>query len=96
MEALASNKTNGSHEPNIDESMVEVQELLKVLKPIDRSIIILKVLHEKNFEEIGKIIEMKPACARKRFERAKKSIVNNFETYKGGVCNEECSKRCRA
>lgn len=96
LEALASNKTNCSHEPNYEESMAEVQELLKVLKPIDRSIIVLKVLHEKSFDEIGKIIEMKPASARKRFERAKKSIISNFETYKGGVSNEECSTRCRA
>ncbi len=96
LEALAFNKTNRSHEPNYEESMAEVQELLKVLKPIDRSIIILKVLHDKSFEEIGKIIEMKPASARKRFERSKKKVVNNFETYKGGVSNEECSTRCRA
>lgn len=96
LETVACQKTKCNKEPYCEGNIGETYELLKVLKPIDRSIIILRILHEKSFEEIGKIIDMKPSSARKRFERAKKRIAKDFETCKGGLSNEECSSRCRA
>lgn len=93
LEVLASSKTKCDSRLKHKEDMEDVQEILRVLKPVDRSIMVLKVLYEKSFEEIGKIIGMKPATARKRFERAKKNIVSDFETRKGGISNEECYTR---
>jgi RNA polymerase sigma-70 factor (ECF subfamily) len=63
------------------EDKLEENELNKILNnalnkipPKDRCIIISKNIEEKSFEEIGVIMNLKPATVRKRYERLKKKL----------------------
>ncbi|MDR0270575.1 RNA polymerase sigma factor [Paenibacillus sp.] len=51
-----------------------VGEILGHLSSEDRNLILLRVVDERSFEEIGQIIGCKPAAARKKYERIKKRL----------------------
>jgi len=61
---------------------------LKKLSSSDKSILILRVLEEKSFEEIGKILNMKSATVRKRYERSKKKLRLILTSKEGVILNE--------
>jgi len=60
------------------------QKLLDLLSTQDRSILLLRIVEQKSYEEIGAIIDAKPATVRKRFERAKRKIRSVIEAQKEG------------
>ncbi len=77
------------------ESDLEGNELGKTLakaleriSPSERSVLILRALEEKSFEEIGNALGIKPAAARKRYERARKKAKTILAGKQGGIFNE--------
>lgn len=62
---------------------------LKKLTSTDRSIIILRTLEERSYEELGTILNIKPATIRKKYERARKKLKRFLIQVKGGAGNEE-------
>jgi len=78
------------------EDKLEENELNKILNnalnkipPKDRCIIISKNIEEKSFEEIGVIMNLKPATVRKRYERLKKKLKLIITQSEGGIVNEK-------
>lgn len=67
---------------------VELISALSKITPVDKSILILRILEEKNFEEISKILDIKPATLRKKYERARKKLKTILISQKGGIVNE--------
>ncbi|SDW91189.1 RNA polymerase sigma-70 factor, ECF subfamily [Paenibacillus sp. PDC88] len=51
-----------------------IHELLSLLSPEDRNLLVLRVSEEKSFEEISRIMNRTPAALRKRFERIRKKL----------------------
>jgi RNA polymerase sigma-70 factor (ECF subfamily) len=79
------------------EERLEENELNKLLNdaldkisPKDRCIIISKNIEEKSFEEIGIILDMKPATVRKRYERLRNKLKFILAQNEGGMLNERC------
>jgi RNA polymerase sigma-70 factor (ECF subfamily) len=69
------------------------EDLLKGLSKLkigDRSIIVLRVVEEKSYEEICLILNISKASARKKFERAMSKFKKYFFEEKGGIKNEGC------
>lgn len=68
----------------VDESMA-IDALLAKLSVEDRSVMVLRIIEDKTFEEIGAILHASPATARKRFERAKRKAKKwiQLENEKG-------------
>ncbi|CAM4459445.1 RNA polymerase sigma factor [Paenibacillus tarimensis] len=60
------------------ESNMLLRDLLSLLSPLDRSILLLRLVEDKSFGEIGQITGIKPATVRKRFERAKGQLKKSF------------------
>jgi RNA polymerase sigma-70 factor (ECF subfamily) len=52
----------------------DLSQWLMDLSPIEKQILLLRVLEEKSFNEIGVILDQNPATLRKRYERIKKKI----------------------
>lgn len=71
------------------EDRLAIDRVLSTLNSLDRSIILLRVLEDKTYEEIGTIINAKPSYVRKRFERAKNKILQNFTFTEGVLENEQ-------
>jgi RNA polymerase sigma-70 factor (ECF subfamily) len=61
---------------------------LKKLPPADKSVLLLRTLEEKTFEEISVILGVKPAAARKKYERGKKKLKATLTCTEGGFVNE--------
>jgi RNA polymerase sigma-70 factor (ECF subfamily) len=68
-----------------------LKSVLNKISPKDRSIIISKIIEEKSFEEIGIILNMKPATIRKRYERLRKKLKSILTQTEGGMVNEKYS-----
>lgn len=71
------------------ESLMAIENMLSLLSSLDRSIMLLRILEDKTYDDIGEIINATPAFARKRFERAKNKIIKNCALVKGGSENEQ-------
>lgn len=71
------------------ESHMAITDALSTLSSRDRSIMLLRILEDKTYEEIGSIINASPELARKRFERAKRKIIKNGILAKGDLENEQ-------
>lgn len=54
----------------------QLQSILAHLKPEERSLLLLRVIENYSFEEIGQIFEKPPATIRKRYERLKVKVKN--------------------
>ena len=53
----------------------EVIKKIQLLPDIFREVLLLKFVHEMNDKEIAKVLEISPAAARKRVERARQRIA---------------------
>lgn len=49
-----------------------LRKALSALSPEDRTVLMLRILEEKSYEEIADILGKRPAAIRKKYERAKK------------------------
>nr|WP_152382095.1 sigma-70 family RNA polymerase sigma factor [Paenibacillus brasilensis] len=65
----------------------EVDELLLKLHSEERNLVLLKVVEQYSFEEIGQIMDCKPATLRKKYERLRKKLIQQ-KMKKGGLTNE--------
>lgn len=52
----------------------QLESILVHLKPEERSLLLLRVIENYSFEEIGQIFEKPPATIRKRYERLKVKV----------------------
>ncbi|WP_246061340.1 RNA polymerase sigma factor [Paenibacillus oralis] len=52
-----------------------VMELLDPLTPSERNLVLLKAVEQYTFEEIGQIMDCKPATLRKQYERIRNKLV---------------------
>ncbi|MDP4183290.1 MAG: RNA polymerase sigma factor [Bacillota bacterium] len=52
----------------------ELNSALKILASKDRTILILRCVEEKSYDEISDIVKLKQSAVRKRYERAKKKL----------------------
>lgn len=57
----------------------ELNAILAQLKPEERALIVLRIVENKSFDEISLILSLKPATARKRYERIKAKIQKMIE-----------------
>lgn len=71
--------------PSDDER--EVDELLMNLNSEERNLVLLKAVEQYSFEEIGEIMDCKPATLRKKYERLRKKLIQQ-KMKKGGLTNE--------
>lgn len=71
--------------PSDDER--EVDELLMNLNSEERNLVLLKAVEQYSFEEIGQIMDCKPATLRKKYERVRKKLIQQ-KVKKGGLTNE--------
>ncbi|MBJ9987763.1 RNA polymerase sigma factor [Paenibacillus sp. S28] len=69
------------------DSVPEVEELLMGLKPEERHLVLLRAVEQYSFEEIGQIMDCKPATLRKKYERVRKKLILQ-KKIKGGVTHE--------
>lgn len=69
----------------------ELNKVLQKLSADDRSLLILKNIEEKSFEEIALILSIKPATIRKRYERLRKKLRVSLSETRGGIVNENYS-----
>ncbi|MGZ7442589.1 RNA polymerase sigma factor [Paenibacillus sp. TH7-28] len=60
-----------------------VMELLDPLTPSERNLVLLKAVEQYTFEEIGQIMDCKPATLRKQYERIRNKLVQ-YKRNKGG------------
>lgn len=63
-----------SAEQVYEEQTPDLSQWFMDLSPIEKQILLLRVLEDKSFNEIGEILGKSPATMRKRFERIKKKI----------------------
>lgn len=56
-----------------------------------RSVLILRAIEDKSYEEIAVIFDKKPDTVRKQYERARKKVEAYLEIEKGGKANEKVS-----
>ncbi|GGF96916.1 RNA polymerase sigma factor [Paenibacillus albidus] len=61
------------------------------LTPEESNLLILKVVEQYSFEEMGQIMECKPASLRKKYERLRKKLVQQ-RTNEGGRSHETMAK----
>jgi RNA polymerase sigma-70 factor (ECF subfamily) len=71
------------------ESKAEINDFLSKLSPKDREIIILRCIQELSFREISLKLSISEPTARKRFERARKSILKmeDIRNYEKRICS---------
>ncbi|WP_339291539.1 sigma-70 family RNA polymerase sigma factor [Paenibacillus sp. FSL W8-0187] len=60
-----------------------VMELLDPLTASERNLVLLKAVEQYTFEEIGQIMDCKPATLRKQYERIRNKLVQ-YKRDKGG------------
>ncbi|GJM71679.1 hypothetical protein HMSSN036_38950 [Paenibacillus macerans] len=58
-------------------------ELLDPLTPSERNLVLLKAVEQYTFEELGQIMDCKPATLRKQYERIRNKLVQ-YKRNKGG------------
>ncbi|MFB5676633.1 RNA polymerase sigma factor [Paenibacillus terreus] len=61
-----------------------VMEMLDPLTPSERNLVLLKAVEQYTFEEIGQIMDCKPATLRKQYERIRNKLVQ-YTRNKGGM-----------
>ena len=58
------------------ESIQELVDIIKTLKEPYREVIFLRFYHGLSYDEIAKLLQIEPATARKRIERARVKLMN--------------------
>ena len=66
-----------------------LERIWRRLSAEERTLMILRVLEEKEYEEIAALLDKKPAALRKQFERLLKKCQRYFPTAKGVADNEQ-------
>jgi len=57
----------------------ELNSALEKLSKIDRTILVLRCVEDKEYDEISEVVDLKPANVRKRYERARKKLKAMLE-----------------
>ena len=70
-----------------DELSLSLQKAITMLSPEDRSVLMLRVLEEKSYEEIASILGKPLSTVRKKYERARKRVKLNIDKMKGVIIN---------
>ncbi|WP_340026375.1 sigma-70 family RNA polymerase sigma factor [Paenibacillus sp. FSL K6-1096] len=73
------------------DSQTTLKELLDLLTTEERHILVLRALHRYDFNEIGEMLNMKPATVRKKYERLRKKLQAK-EAKEGGTVNASVTK----
>lgn len=60
-----------------------------MLPPEDKTVLMLRVLEEKSYDEIAEILGKRSCTVRKKYERAKKKVKQNIDAMKGVIVNEK-------
>lgn len=71
------------------ESSFDIDRMLSWLSAEERSIMVLRVIEGRAYEEIGAIINHSAAAARKKFERAKRKLQQSLQSGQGGHEHEQ-------
>jgi len=74
LKAFTSKSAQMSSEQAYFEKTVSNIEWFQTLKVIEKQILILRIINDQTFEAISKILDIKPASLRKRYERIKKKV----------------------
>lgn len=72
---------------HLKENISEVEQLLMSLKVEEKHLVLLRAVEQYSFEEIGQIMECKPATLRKKYERIRKKLIREKKS-KGGTTHE--------
>ncbi|MEK3785245.1 MULTISPECIES: RNA polymerase sigma factor [Paenibacillus] len=67
-----------------------IEELLTYLTPEERHILLLKAVEQYSFDEIGAIMNIKPATLRKKYERLRRKLMEH--TSKGGFLHGQTAR----
>ncbi|RXZ81313.1 RNA polymerase sigma factor [Paenibacillaceae bacterium] len=72
------------HSPQPDS---QIAQLLTYLTPEERHILLLKAVEQYNFEEIGQIMDCRPATVRKKYQRLRQKLLEQATIQKkaGGL-----------
>ncbi len=74
------------NEGGLGQSLVKA---LKRLSPAENGILILRIMEERSFDEIARILNLKPAAVRKKYERLRRKLKNLIEQEKEGGTSHE-------
>lgn len=72
---------------HLQENIPEVEQLLMSLKLEEKHLVLLRAVEQYSFEEIGQIMECKPATLRKKYERIRKKLIREKKS-RGGTTHE--------
>ncbi|WP_426448883.1 RNA polymerase sigma factor [Paenibacillus sp. S-38] len=78
MPLLGSRSEEKSAEAVYESSEESQLELLQGLSAKEKEVLILRVFEDRSFEEIGSILGLRPAAARKRFERLRNKLKEQW------------------
>ncbi|REE78563.1 RNA polymerase sigma-70 factor (ECF subfamily) [Paenibacillus taihuensis] len=73
------------------ESSLDIDRLLSGLSSEERSIMVLRIIEDKSFEEIGAIINYSSATTRKKFERSRRKLQKLLKSEQGEHEHEKTS-----
>lgn len=68
-----------------DELSLPLQRAISMLPPEDRTVLMLRILEEKSYEEIADVLGKCSSTVRKRYERARKKIKQSISKMEGDV-----------
>lgn len=68
-----------------DELSLPLQRAISMLPPEDRTVLMLRILEEKSYEEIADVLGKRSSTVRKRYERARKKIKQSISKMEGDV-----------
>jgi len=88
-ENTADDCDNPVYSVETDELGQMLQRALSMLPHEDRTVLMLRVLEEKSYEEIADILGKRAATVRKKYERARKKVKQNIDKMKGVIVNEK-------
>ncbi len=82
---------NNGLKPAVDETGYEdsLVKALKHLSPTENSILILRTMEERSFDEIGNILNLKAANVRKKYERLRRKLKKLLVQEEGGGTSYE-------
>ena len=72
-----------------DELSLLLQKAISMLSPEDKTVLMMRVLEEKSYEEIASILGKRLSTVRKKYERARKKVKQNINKMKGVIVNGE-------
>ncbi|CAI6079920.1 ECF RNA polymerase sigma factor SigW [Paenibacillus sp. JJ-100] len=73
------------------ESQTTLKEFLNLLTTEERNILVLRAIQHYHFNEIGEIMNMKPATVRKKYERLRRKLQSK-DVLEGGKVNASITR----